>query len=340
MIIYVKLLLMHFEFPSFMTLYLLMCIYLLMKTVVKVVDLIKEYNGVKALKGVSLEVYEGEILGLLGPNGAGKSTLMNIIAGVIKPTSGKVEVLGYDVLKNREKVALKIGYCPQETVLYGNLTVMENMMFYAGLYNIPGSEAKKRAKRILEYLGLSGVEKTLAKRLSGGMKRRLNLAVALLNDPELLLLDEPTVGLDPNIRRSVWDAIKRLKEEGKTIILATHYMEEADELSDRVAIMNEGQIVALDTPEALKKMVGPLAAIELEFSKLPENLDKVLGRVDVVEKYVLKNEKVVLYTKDPDTALPQVVSLVIENGGKLARIDVREPTLEDVFVKLTGRGLE
>jgi len=323
-----------------MTLYLLMYVYLLMKPIVKVVDLVKEYNGVKALKGVSLEVYEGEILGLLGPNGAGKSTLMNIIAGVIKPTSGKVEVLGYDVLKDRGKVALKIGYCPQETVLYDNLTVMENMMFYAGLYDIPGGEAKKRAKRILEYLGLSGVEKTLAKRLSGGMKRRLNLAVALLNDPELLLLDEPTVGLDPNIRRSVWDAIKRLKEEGKTIILATHYMEEADELSDRVAIMNEGQIVALDTPEALKKMVGPLAAIELEFSKLPENPDKVFSRVSVVEKCILKNEKAVLYTKDPDTALPQVVSLVIENGGKIAKIDVREPTLEDVFVKLTGRGLE
>ena len=311
-----------------------------MKPVVKVIDLVKEYSGVRALKGVSLKVYEGEVLGLLGPNGAGKSTLMNIIAGVIKPTSGRVEVFGYDVLRDRERVAFKIGYCPQETVLYDNLTVIENMMFYAGLYDIPGSEAKKRAKRILEYLGLSGVEKTLAKKLSGGMKRRLNLAVALLNDPELLLLDEPTVGLDPNVRRSVWSAIKRLKEEGKTVILATHYMEEADELSDRVAIMNEGQIIALDTPEALKKIVGPLAAIELEFSKLPENPGKVFSEVKVIEKHILKDSRAVLYTKDPDTALPQIVSLVIERGGKVARIDVREPTLEDVFIKLTGRGLE
>ena len=299
----------------------------------------KEYDGTMALKGVSFDVREGEVFGLLGPNGAGKTTLMNILAGVVRPTSGKAEVLGHDVVAESRAVRELIGFCPQETVAYEELSALENMLFYAGLYDIPRSEAKKRARELLEFMGLWEVAKKPVKEFSGGMKRRLNLAIALVNDPKVLLLDEPTTGLDPRARREVWRYIEGLRAEKRTVLLATHYMEEADHLSDRVAIMDLGRIVALDTPEALKKTVGELSVIEIEVEELGEAVIRALSPLSENGKILTGENTVRLYARDPDAVLPKVVETALSVGARVMAVRITEPTLEDVFLKLTGRRL-
>jgi len=306
---------------------------------IRVRELVKEYDGTMALKGVSFDVREGEVFGLLGPNGAGKTTLMNILAGVVCPTSGKAEVLGHDVVVESRAVRELIGFCTQETVAYEELSALENMLFYAGLYDIPRSEAKKRARELLEFMGLWEVAKKPVKEFSGGMKRRLNLAIALVNDPKVLLLDEPTTGLDPRARREVWRYIEGLRAEKRTVLLATHYMEEADHLSDRVAIMDLGRIVALDTPEALKKTVGELSVIEVEVEELREAVIRALSPLSENGKILTSENTVRLYARDPDAILPKVVEEALGVGARVMAVRITEPTLEDVFLKLTGRRL-
>ena len=301
--------------------------------------MVKEYNGTPALRGVSFEAYEGEVLGLLGPNGAGKTTLINILAGILLPTSGRAEVLGHDVVAESRAVRALVGFCPQETVAYEDLSALENMLFYAGLYGLPRSEAKRRARELLEFVGLWDVAKKRVKEFSGGMKKRLNLAIALVNNPRVLLLDEPTTGLDPRARREVWRYIEDLKAEGRTILLATHYMEEADRLSDRVAIMDLGRVVALDTPEALKKSLGELSVVEVKVAEVTEALRAALTPLSEGGKLIAGEDYVRLYTRDPDALLPEAVKAALEAGAKLEAIHITEPTLEDVFLKLTGRRL-
>ncbi len=309
------------------------------EVLVKVHELVKEYNGTPALRGVSFEAYEGEVLGLLGPNGAGKTTLINILAGILLPTNGRAEVLGHDVVAESRAVRALVGFCPQETVAYEDLSALENMLFYAGLYGLPRSEAKRRARELLEFVGLWDVAKKRVKEFSGGMKKRLNLAIALVNDPRVLLLDEPTTGLDPRARKEVWRYIEGLKAEGRTILLATHYMEEADRLSDRVAIMDLGRVVALDTPEALKKSLGELSVVEVKVAEVTEGLKAALMPLSEGGKLITGEDYVRLYTRDPDALLPEAVKAALEAGAKLEAIHITEPTLEDVFLKLTGRRL-
>jgi len=309
------------------------------EVLVKVHELVKEYNGTPALRGVSFEAYEGEVLGLLGPNGAGKTTLINILAGILLPTNGRAEVLGHDVVAESRAVRALVGFCPQETVAYEDLSALENMLFYAGLYGLPRSEAKRRARELLEFVGLWDVAKKRVKEFSGGMKKRLNLAIALVNDPRVLLLDEPTTGLDPRARKEVWRYIEGLKAEGRTILLATHYMEEADRLSDRVAIMDLGRVVALDTPEALKKSLGELSVVEVKVAEVTEGLKAALMPLSEGGKLITGEDYVRLYTRDPDALLPEAVKAALEASAKLEAIHITEPTLEDVFLKLTGRRL-
>jgi len=306
---------------------------------IEVHELVKEYDGTLALRGVSFDVREGEVFGLLGPNGAGKTTLMSILAGIVLPTSGRAEVLGHDVVAESRAVRELIGFCPQETVAYEELSALENVLFYAGLYDIPRSEAKRRAKELLDFMGLWDVAKKPVKEFSGGMKKRLNLAIALINDPRVLLLDEPTTGLDPRARREVWRYIEGLRAEKRTVLLATHYMEEADRLSDRVAIMDLGSIVALGTPEALKKKVGELSVIEVEIKEPGEELIKALSPLSENGRILTGEDIVRLYARDPDAVLPRVVEAALGVGARISAIRITEPTLEDVFLKLTGRRL-
>lgn len=214
-------------------------------------NLVKKFEDVTAVDGINLQVSKGELFGLLGPNGAGKTTTINILCGLIKPTSGSAKVGGYNVQKDTAKVKDLIGVCPQETAIYPYLTGAENVELFGNLHAMNKESLKTRRDILLENMGLAGDAKRKAEKYSGGMKRRLSLILALIHDPQIAFLDEPTVAMDPQSRHAVWDFIKELKKEDKTIILTTHYMEEAEELCDRVGIIDHGKLIALGSPQAL-----------------------------------------------------------------------------------------
>jgi len=302
-------------------------------------DVSKSYGDVVALQNVSLEIEESELFALLGPNGAGKTTLLKIAVGLIQPSSGEVRVFGIDTLKEPVRVKSLIGYVPQETIVYDELTGLENLMFYASLYGIPKSVAEERIREYVRLLGLEEHIKRRVSKYSGGLKKRLSIAASLIHDPKLLILDEPTTGLDPSSRRELWKILQELKELGKTIVMATHYTEEAEALADRVAIMNEGRIVAVGTPNELKKRVGELTIIEVEVANPKPELEEVARPYSSGGKVLIKDTALRMYLEDYVTQLPRVIEGLLRAGVKPLTIKVSEPTLEDVFLKLTGRGL-
>ena len=304
--------------------------------IIQVEGLVKHYGAVTALDGVSFHVNKGEIFGLLGPNGAGKTTLIEIICGLRKFDDGKVTILGFDLVKDSYKVRSLIGFCPQETLLYDLLSVKENFAFTASLYSMSSREFKEKLDYFSKILGVEEFLNRKVKELSGGMKRRANLATSIIHDPPIIILDEPTVGFDPNVKREFWELIKSLQENGKTVLLSTHDMYEADELCDRVAIMDKGKIVALDKPQMLKEKFGGEALINI---KMKEPLTK--EGLTFFEKYntVLKDDEIQIFTKNPWKIMPEITKKLISKGLLTEKIEVAEPTLEDVFVKLTGRRL-
>jgi len=309
----------------------------LLDPVIKVKDISKKFDNLIAVDKVSFEVSRREIYGLLGPNGAGKTTLFRIIAGIINPTEGEVEIYGVNPFSEESREV--IGYCPQEPVAYDELTGVENLTFYAGLYGLDGREAKERSLKLLELVGLSEYAKKKVKTYSGGMKKRLNFAIALVGDPKVLLLDEPTTGMDPEIRRFIWSLIHKFKNEDKTILLATHYMEEAEELCDRVAIMDRGKIIAEGSPEELKRKSGLKSVINIELLE-PKSEAIELVKPYALEKGAILDKNVLkVYVDDPDTSAPKVISRLLSHGYKLLSMKISPPTLEDVFLKLTGRRL-
>ncbi|ASJ14417.1 ABC transporter ATP-binding protein [Thermococcus radiotolerans] len=286
----------------------------------------KSYGDFLALKGIDLTVEEGEVFALLGPNGAGKTTLIRILAEGLGYDSGEIVVFGEPLSK---RTARLIGYAPQASVAYDLLTVEENLRFYADLYDAP----RERVKKLILEFSLPAKKK--ARELSGGFKRRLNLAIALLYEPRLLILDEPSAGLDVPSRRELWSLIMRLRKEGRTVLLATHYMEEAEALADRVAIMNEGRVIAVGTPDELKSLAGEGSVIHVEgILKGTELVRKEFPRT------IEREGTLRIGVEEAKTALPRVVELLVEAGSEIRTIRVEEPTLEDVFLKLTGRGLE
>ena len=293
---------------------------------IKIKNLTKSYENFLALKGINLEIEEGEIFALLGPNGAGKTTLIRILAEGLKFDSGDIEVLGEKLSK---KTARLIGYVPQESISYDLLTVEENLGFYVDLYDAP----REKVKELIKRFDLPAKKK--AKELSGGFKRRLNLAISLLYEPKILILDEPSTGLDVPSRRQLWDLIKGFKAEGKTILLATHYMEEAEALADRIAIMNEGRVVAVGTADELKALIGEESIIQVEGI-----LKGVEGIGEVFPRFIEKSGILRIHVRNSKEALPKIVELLISAGSEVKAIKVEEPTLEDVFLKLTGRALD
>jgi ABC-2 type transport system ATP-binding protein len=286
----------------------------------------KSYGDFLALRGIDLTVEEGEVFALLGPNGAGKTTLIRILAEGLGYDSGEIVVFGEPLSK---RTARLIGYAPQASVAYDLLTVEENLRFYADLYDAP----RERVKKLILEFSLPAKKK--ARELSGGFKRRLNLAIALLYEPRLLILDEPSAGLDVPSRRELWSLIMKLRKEGRTVLLATHYMEEAEALADRVAIMNEGRVIAVGTPDELKSLAGEGSVIHVEgILKGTELVRKEFPRT------IEREGTLRIGVEEAKTALPRVVELLVEAGSEIRTIRVEEPTLEDVFLKLTGRGLE
>ncbi len=227
-------------------------------------DLHKSFNEHKAVNAISFTIHKGEIFGLLGPNGAGKTTTIRILSTVLEPDAGDVTVGGYSILENAEAVRNLIGTCPQELAMYTDFSALDNLVFFGRMVGLNGKEARAQAMKHLELMGLAERAKGKVDKLSGGMKRRVNLAIALMGRPELLFLDEPTVGLDPQSRNNIYEAIQGLRTSGMTILYTTHYMEEADRLCDRVAIMDSGHIIAMDTPYHLKSNIGTPEQVTLE----------------------------------------------------------------------------
>jgi ABC-2 type transport system ATP-binding protein len=226
------------------------------ETAIAITKLTKKFEDITAVDGLSLKVEEGELFGLLGPNGAGKTTTINVLCCILEPTSGSASVGGYDVRKEPEKIKELIGVCPQDTAVFSYLTGRENVELFGNLHAMPKEKIRKNTDELLERMGLSEDAKRRVGKYSGGMRRRINLIMALVHDPEIAFLDEPTVGMDPQSRRAVWDFIKDLKKQNKTVILTTHYMEEAEELCDRVGIIDYGKLIALGAPEQLKAKFG------------------------------------------------------------------------------------
>jgi len=305
--------------------------------VVRVENLVKRYGSKTALENVSFAIEKPMLCSLLGPNGAGKSTLLSILAGVLKPTSGVVLVKGLEPWDRRVKKL--VGYMPQDYGLYSKLSGWDNIAFYARLSGIPLSEARARAAELADLLGLREHLRELVGKYSGGMKRKLSLIIALLHNPEILLLDEPTTGLDPGVRRDVWSILEKLRREGRTVIFATHYAEEADRLSDHVIVIDQGRVVAEGSPQELKEKYGPKATVYLEFDRepAPELVSEIRSAFG---SCVAGSNTLRVLADNPDEAVPKLIGKLYDSGYRVLSLRVVKPTLEDVFFKLTGRRID
>ncbi|MFQ6130203.1 MAG: ATP-binding cassette domain-containing protein [Candidatus Hadarchaeaceae archaeon] len=307
--------------------------------IVETHDLTKVFNGRTAVNRLTLTIEEDELFGLLGPNGAGKSTTIAMLSTILQPTRGTAIIRGYDIKKQPKEVRRIIGVVPQEGSIYDDLTALENLFYFGKLYGVEGEDLRKRAGKLLELVQLKDRANDRVKTFSSGMKHRLNLVVGLVHRPQLLFLDEPTTGLDPAARLAIWEFIKQLQTEGVTILLTTHYMEEADHLCDRVAIMDQGEIIALGTPAELKRSIGKLEVIELKAAGVPSTILKKLRKLKNIKKVARTPEGVRLLTPIADAALSQVVQVATKVGVHVETLNIVQPTLEDVFIKLTGKTL-
>ena len=307
--------------------------------IISVTGLTKRFGDLTAVNGLSFDVREGEIFGFLGPNGAGKTTAISMICGILPPTSGTIGIRG-ERSKVRRDIRLMFGICPQENIFWPKLTCLEQLLFTGSLYGLKRREAARRAKELLRFMGLEDKTHALAGKLSGGMKRRLNLCLALIHDPPVLVLDEPEAGLDPQSRVMVRDYILSLAGE-KTMLLTTHNMDEADRLSDRVAIIDRGELLMLDSPANLKKTVGEgdIAEIILDgpVTEYGEQLRDRLERTGAAA--ALFGSVITVRSKDILGALPSITGMIHEAGLGMKGMTMRANTLEDVFIHLTGRQL-
>jgi lipooligosaccharide transport system ATP-binding protein len=296
--------------------------------------LVKRFGEFTAVDGVDFEVRSGEAFGFLGPNGAGKSSTMRMIGCVSTPTAGSLRILGMDALHDGPLIRARLGVCPQLDSLDLELTTRENLMVYARYFGIPRATARRRADELLEFVQLSERANDQVEPLSGGMKRRLTVARALVNEPELVLLDEPTTGLDPQARHLVWDRLFRLKQRGVTFVLTTHYMDEAEQLCDRLVVMDRGRIVAEGSPRELIERYSTREVVELRFGD--DDLESYVGKLDGIgERVDALPDRLLLYADDGDAAAGAVHARELRPSSVL----VRRSTLEDVFLHLTGRTL-
>ncbi|NYZ77668.1 ABC transporter ATP-binding protein [Candidatus Micrarchaeota archaeon] len=309
-----------------------------MPAVVEAENLVKSYPGKVTLYNFSLTINEGEIFGLLGPNGAGKSTFIRILTGLEEADSGRIALFGGAPSRENRK---KIGVAPQDNAVYPLLTCMENLLYFGSLYGVGGKKAKEKAEKLLVDLELSEKKNVQAGFLSGGMKRRLNLACALMHTPKLIILDEPTTGLDPSTRRKMWKtATEIVRESGATLLLTTHYMEEAEALCGRIAFINAGQVVAEGSPEELKRMAGremaKVKSLPGEYAKL----EPLLKGVNGVENVTVTEHGVVVESENIASKVGEITRIFGKSREKIIELSVSKPSLEDVFLKLTGAQLK
>src|SRR5580698_6338674 len=303
--------------------------------------LTKSYGKLIAVTGVTFRADRGETIGLLGPNGAGKTTTVSIIAGLLSPDSGEVLIEGRQVKSDTDPVKLKIGLVPQDMALYDQLSARDNLTFFAALYSLSGAKAKQAIDSALQLVELSDRAADKVTTFSGGMKRRLNLAAALLHDPQILLLDEPTVGVDPQSRNAIFDNLEILKKRGKTLLYTTHYMEEAERLCDRLVIIDHGKVIADDTLQGLHRMVpvANLLTIELDALKLDGLCAEDLQSVPGVASVELRGETLRIGVRDLAADSAGILQWLVNRGHPFQHIASERASLETVFLNLTGRSL-
>jgi ABC-2 type transport system ATP-binding protein len=311
------------------------------EVVLQAEGLTKRYGELVAVDHLSLEIHEGEVFGFLGPNGAGKTTSINMMCGLLKPDAGHVLVHGQHIAGGAASVRARVGMCPQEIVVWSHLTCIEQLQFMGEMYGVGGQESRRRGDQLLEDLGLAEKRNKQARTLSGGMKRRLNLALALVHDPDIVALDEPEAGLDPQGRVAVRAYIKQLAAR-KTVILTTHNMDEADRLADRVAIIDHGRLLVLDTPRALKRSVGEGDVLEIALhgdeTSRQQALEALAG-MDGETTVTAADESLHVRARNAVSLLPEILESLKAASVPFGEVRVRENTLEDVFIHLTGRRL-
>jgi ABC-2 type transport system ATP-binding protein len=303
-------------------------------------DLHKSYDSRSAVADVSLSAGEGEIVGLLGPNGAGKTTTVAMLCGLLTPDRGEVRVGGHVIEGDASRVKCRIGLVPQDIALYEDRPALSNLELFGALYGIGGALLEERCSDALALVGLSDRARDKPQSFSGGMKRRLNIACALIHDPDLLLLDEPTVGVDPQSRNAIFDNLEALRRRGKALVYTTHYMEEAERLCDRVAIVDHGKVIALGTPAELIRQLGGENIIDFHLAEgMPVPAEEELARLESVRSARRDGEAYSLAVDQPHLALPALLGHLQSRGLVMANLTTRHATLEDVFVSLTGRHL-
>lgn len=302
-----------------------------MEKIIEIQNISRTFGEFKALNDVSLDIEKGTIFGLLGPNGAGKSTLIKVLSCQMRPTTGSAFISGLDVVSDKKDVLSIIGVVPQENSFYDELTVTENLRYFGSLYGVAVIDIKKRSHRVLEMLHLTDKSSSRASTLSGGMKTRLNIACALIHKPEVLILDEPSVGLDPVSRRALWDTIREVNREGTTILITTHYMEEADLLCSRILIMHRGNIIVEGEPEELKGLIGERV---IQITSTPGSYQSILDRPDFSDcvSSGAINEKGLKITLKDEQALQQVINIFESSGETIINVESNRPSLEDVFI--------
>lgn len=305
-------------------------------------ELRKSFGGFEAVKGITFTVEKGESYGLLGPNGAGKSTSIHMITGLFPPTSGVIRIKDIDVVKRPKEAQRWIGVVPQEIALYQEMSARENLKFWGRMYNLSGSALEKSVDEVLEIIGLTDRAKDKVGTFSGGMKRRVNIGAAILHKPELLIMDEPTVGIDPQSRNHILETVKRLNGQGMTIIYTSHYMEEVEYLCERIGIVDHGQLIAAGTLSELRETIGDQSKIVLTVEKVSaddERLAKTLSGLFSEKNVQIQDQHVIIFHKEPQLILSDFIQAVTKTGTKITSVEIVEPNLESVFLHLTGRKL-
>ena len=306
---------------------------------IQVQDLHKDFGDTYAVQGVDFTIQKGEIFSLLGPNGAGKTTVISMLSGLLRPTDGEAFVMGNPISSKLSEAKKHIGVVPQDIALYEDLSARENLSFWGKMYGLRGKELDNRVDEILEIVELTDRQKDRVGNYSGGMKRRINIGVALLHKPDIVFMDEPTVGIDPQSRRKILDSVKSLNKEGMTVLYTTHYMEEAQELSDYIAIMDLGKVIAIGTHNELVKIVGELDRIELGIDSSSDKVIDSWKAAKGVKEVKAEDGKLVVLVDDSNVVLPRLFDAAKKAGARISSVEIFEPNLETVFLHLTGREL-